>query len=148
MSSEYSNQVYFKDEIEAGKLDEAVDAVLQDEFEEVVEGPRDKQVLIRVSEMQRDKWQEAAEHDRYSDAIGTRGGIDVDTTLKYHRKLVKKGENGAASMLMAGMCGALWGEDRRHRAGYRTDPICRLCGQEADTEMHRYWECSRHVQGR
>ena len=62
MSSEYSKQVYFKDEIEAGKLDQAVDAVLQDEVEEVVEGPRDKQVLIRVSEMQRDKWQEAVEH--------------------------------------------------------------------------------------
>ena len=50
MSSEYSKQVYFKDEIEAGKLDQAVDAVLQDEVEEVVEGPRDKQVLIRVSD--------------------------------------------------------------------------------------------------
>ena len=66
MSSEYSKQVYFKDEIEAGKLDEAVDAVLQDEVEEVVEGPRDKQVLIRVSEIQRDKWQKAAEADNLS----------------------------------------------------------------------------------
>ena len=66
MSSEYSKQVYFKDEIEASKLDQAVDAVLQDEVEEVVEGPRDKQVLIRVSEIQRDQWQKAAEADNLS----------------------------------------------------------------------------------
>ena len=66
MSSEYIKQVHFKDEIEAEEVDEAVDAVLQDEVEEVVEGPRDKQVLIRVSEMQRDKWQKAAEADNLS----------------------------------------------------------------------------------
>lgn len=66
MSSEYSKQVYFKDEIEASKLDQAVDAVLQDEVEEVVEGPRDKQVLIRVSEIQRDQWAKAAETDSLS----------------------------------------------------------------------------------
>ena len=38
MSSEYIKQVHLKDEIEADKLDEAVDAVLQDDVEEVVEG--------------------------------------------------------------------------------------------------------------
>ena len=66
MSSEYIKQVHFKDEIEAASVDEAVVAVLQDEVEEVVEGPRDKQVLIRVSELQRDKWQKAAEADNLS----------------------------------------------------------------------------------
>ena len=66
MSSEYSKQVYFKDEIEAGKLDEAVDAVLQDEVEVIDDGPRDKQVLIRVSEIQRDQWAKAAEADNLS----------------------------------------------------------------------------------
>ena len=66
MSSEYSKQVYFKDEIEASKLDQAVDAVLQDEVEAIVEGPRDKQVLIRVSEIQRDQWAKAAETDSLS----------------------------------------------------------------------------------
>ena len=66
MSSEYIKQVHLKDEFEASEVDAAIEAVLQDEVEERVEGPRDKQVLIRVSELQRDKWQKAAEADNLS----------------------------------------------------------------------------------
>jgi len=66
MSSEYIKQVHLKDELEASEVDAAIEAVLQDEVEERVEGPRDKQVLIRVSELQRDKWQKAAEADNLS----------------------------------------------------------------------------------
>jgi len=66
MSSEYIKQVHLKDELEASGVDAAIEAVLQDEVEELVEGPRDKQVLIRVSELQRDKWQKAAEADNLS----------------------------------------------------------------------------------
>jgi len=66
MSSEYIKQVHFKDEIEAEEVDAAVEAVLDDEVEVVDSGPRDKQVLIRVSELQRDQWQKAAEADNLS----------------------------------------------------------------------------------
>jgi len=66
MSSEYIKQVHLKDELETSGVDAAIEAVLQDEVEELVEGPRDKQVLIRVSELQRDKWQKAAEADNLS----------------------------------------------------------------------------------
>ena len=66
MTSEYMKQILLKDEVDAKSVDEAVDTVLQDEVEVIDNGPRDKQVLIRVSEMQRDKWQKAAEADNLS----------------------------------------------------------------------------------
>ena len=66
MTSEYMKQILLKDEVDAKSVDEVVDTVLQDEVEVIDNGPRDKQVLIRVSEMQRDKWQEAAEADNLS----------------------------------------------------------------------------------
>ena len=66
MTSEYMKQILLKDEVEAASVDEAVDTVLQDEVEIIDNGPRDKQVLIRVSEIQRDQWAKAAETDSLS----------------------------------------------------------------------------------
>ena len=66
MTSEYMKEVLMKNEAEAASVDEALDAVLQDEVEVVDNGPRDKQVLIRVSEIQRDQWAKAAETDSLS----------------------------------------------------------------------------------
>ena len=63
MTSEYMKQILLKDEVDAKSVDEAVDTVLQDEVEVIDNGPRDKQVLIRVSEIQRDQWAKAAETD-------------------------------------------------------------------------------------
>ena len=66
MTSEYMKQILLKDEVDAKSVDEAVDTVLQDEVEVIDNGPRDKQVLIRVSEIQRDQWAKAAETDSLS----------------------------------------------------------------------------------
>jgi hypothetical protein len=66
MTSEYMKQVLLKEEAEAKSVDTALDAVLQDEVEVIDDGPRDKQVLIRVSEIQRDQWAKAAEADNLS----------------------------------------------------------------------------------
>ena len=60
--------------------------------------------------------------------------------LASYRKANKPEEAG---MLETILVGSVWTEDRRCGAGYRTDPICRLCDQAADTEMYRYWECPR-----
>ncbi len=66
MTSDYMKEVLRSDEIKAKSVDSAVTAVLQDEVEVIDDGPRDKQVLIRVSEIQRDQWAKAAEADNLS----------------------------------------------------------------------------------
>jgi hypothetical protein len=66
MSSKYMKEVLLKDEAEAKSVDEVVETVLQEEVEVIDDGPRDKQVLIRVSEKQRGEWQKAAEADNLS----------------------------------------------------------------------------------
>ena len=66
MSSEYMKQVLLEKEAEAKSVDEVIETVLQDEVEVIDDGPRDKQVLIRVSEIQRDPWAKAAEADNLS----------------------------------------------------------------------------------
>jgi len=66
MTSDYMKEVLRSEEIKAESVDEAITAVLQEEVEVLNDGPRDKQVLIRVSELQRDQWQKAAEADNLS----------------------------------------------------------------------------------
>ena len=66
MSSKYMKEVLLKDEAEAKSVDEVVETVLQEEVEVIDDGPRDKQVLIRVSEKQREEWAKAAEADNLS----------------------------------------------------------------------------------
>ena len=66
MTSKYQKEVLLKDEAESVSVDAAVEAVLQEEIEVIDAGPRDKQVLIRVSEKQREEWAKAAEADNLS----------------------------------------------------------------------------------
>ena len=60
MTSKYQKEVLLKDEAESVSVDAAV------EVEVVDDGPRDKQVLIRVSEKQREEWAKAAGADNLS----------------------------------------------------------------------------------
>ena len=84
-------------------------------------------------------WQEAAlQHPMRK---GCEEGIDLHVARKLLNTYRKANKPDEAGMLETILVGSVWTEDRRYRAGYRTDPMCRLCGQEADTEMHRYWEC-------
>lgn len=65
MSSDYFKKTFFKDESQRSAAKAAVDAMLIDDDGEVSASDevRDKQVLIRVSEAQREQWQAAAEAD-------------------------------------------------------------------------------------
>ena len=65
MSTDYFKEVLRSDEVKRAKIEAALNETLVED-EETVEEPRDKQVLIRVSETQRDQWQEAAEADGLS----------------------------------------------------------------------------------
>lgn len=62
MSSKHMKATFFKNTV---NVDAAVDAALTDTEDSVVPDDEimDKQVLIRVSESQRAKWQQAAEAD-------------------------------------------------------------------------------------
>tara|TARA_B100000287_G_scaffold169837_1_gene160189 strand:+ start:475 stop:801 length:327 start_codon:yes stop_codon:yes gene_type:complete len=65
MSTDYMKEVLRSDEVKKAK----VEAALAEELavpEIEIEETRDKQVLIRVSETQRDQWQAAAESDSLS----------------------------------------------------------------------------------
>jgi predicted HicB family RNase H-like nuclease len=65
MTTEYMKEVLRSDEVKKANIEAALLEELS-EPEEIIEEPRDKQVLIRVSESQRDQWQEAAEADGLS----------------------------------------------------------------------------------
>lgn len=67
MSVEYHKRVLLAAELAREEAAAAVEAALAEEEAAVVESDvRDKQVLIRVSEAQRDRWQEAADADGLS----------------------------------------------------------------------------------
>ena len=67
MSSEYLKQTLLKGEANDKELDRAISgALLADEVVVPVSETRDKQVLIRVSESQRDQWGKAAAKDGLS----------------------------------------------------------------------------------
>ena len=65
MSTDYFKEVLRSDEVKRAKVEAALEATLVEDDEKVDE-TRDKQVLIRVSETQRDQWQAAAEADGLS----------------------------------------------------------------------------------
>ena len=64
MTTDYFKEVLRSDEVKRAKIEAALEETLDPEVE--VDDTRDKQVLIRVSETQRDQWQEAAEADGQS----------------------------------------------------------------------------------
>ena len=67
MSSEYLKETLRSNEIKGKQLDKAISgALLADEVDVPVVETRDKQVLIRVSESQRDQWAKAADKDGLS----------------------------------------------------------------------------------
>ena len=65
MSSDYFKKTFFRDETHRAAAKAAVEAMTADEdaVEAASDEVRDKQVLIRVSESQREQWQAAAEAD-------------------------------------------------------------------------------------
>lgn len=65
MSTDYFKEVLRSDEVKRAKVEAALEETLVEDDEKVDE-TRDKQVLIRVSETQRDQWQAAAEADGLS----------------------------------------------------------------------------------
>jgi hypothetical protein len=66
MSSDYLKKTLLADEVARAEAVGAVEAALVESVAEPVDEVRDKQVLIRVSESQRDQWQECAEADGLS----------------------------------------------------------------------------------
>jgi len=66
MSTNYLKDTFFKDEAHRKRVEEAMESVMDSGSDEVVDEVRDKQVLIRVSESQREQWQNAAEADGLS----------------------------------------------------------------------------------
>lgn len=65
MTTEYMKEVLRADEVKKSKIEAALAEELAEDLVEVEES-RDKQVLIRVSESQRDQWAAAAESDSLS----------------------------------------------------------------------------------
>tara|TARA_Y100000356_G_scaffold112573_1_gene100231 strand:- start:278 stop:604 length:327 start_codon:yes stop_codon:yes gene_type:complete len=65
MTTDYFKEVLRSDEVKRAKIEAALEETLVED-EDTVDDTRDKQVLIRVSETQRDQWQEAAEADGQS----------------------------------------------------------------------------------
>ena len=66
MSSDYLKKTLLADEVARAEAVGAVEAALVESVDPPVEEVRDKQVLIRASESQRDQWQECAEADGLS----------------------------------------------------------------------------------
>jgi hypothetical protein len=66
MTTEYIKEVLRANEVKKSKIEAALAASLTEVEDDGVDEPRDKQVLIRVSETQRDQWQAAAEADGLS----------------------------------------------------------------------------------
>ena len=65
MTTDYFKEVLRSDEVKRAKIEAALEETLVED-QDTIDETRDKQVLIRVSETQRDQWQEAAEADGQS----------------------------------------------------------------------------------
>ena len=76
MSTDFIKEVLRADEIRDKKAQLLVEDILDDEPEVKPEEVRDKQVLIRVSESQREQWQQAADSDGTSVAEWLRSMAD------------------------------------------------------------------------
>jgi|SRR6056300_74185 len=66
MSTNYLKDTFFRDEAHRQKVEQVLDSVMEADAVPVEDEVRDKQVLIRVSESQREQWQTAAEADGLS----------------------------------------------------------------------------------
>lgn len=70
MSSEYLKATFFQSEVQAAQHKKAVESVVEGVLASPVveesDETRDRQVLIRVSESQRDRWQQCADADGLS----------------------------------------------------------------------------------
>lgn len=66
MSTNYLKDTFFQNEVHRQKVEQVLDSVMESDAAPVEDEVRDKQVLIRVSELQREQWQTAAEADGLS----------------------------------------------------------------------------------
>jgi len=82
-------------------------------------------------------WAQAAQHHHGR-------GLGEGLILHKHRSMlakVRRQDPPKAGRLVSAWLGGLWGEARRHGAGYRPDGICQRCLAEVDTDLHMIWSC-------
>eukprot|EP00969_Alexandrium_andersonii_P197621 8730402-Alexandrium_andersonii.AAC.1 len=90
---------------------------------------------------QRRLWRRAA-------AFHLGGGADGGVSMRSARSLVKalrrRGVYDKAAMLECVMCAGAWTRHRRAEAGYTACDLCPRCGLHPETDLHRYWQCSKN----
>lgn len=109
-------------------------------------------LTARVAQsVERQVWPVAATHPQ---GAGLERGADLVPATRLVRGLSRAGCAPDAALVEHIAAGAMWGDLRRHQAGYRADGVCRRCRQALDDDFHRVWACpcneqitSRHVQG-
>jgi len=83
-------------------------------------------------------WRAAAA--RRKDMNGIEHGIDRDATLALlNGSKLSPMQKGSLRSILAG---AIWTQDRLHRAYRVESPLCPYCRQASEDHQHMWWECS------
>ena len=83
-------------------------------------------------------WEKASQHHC---GAGSQRGVDLTKFNQHIAHLLKKEKFGEAGMLTCIGTGATWMQHRKFQAGLVQSPLCPRCGNEAETDFHRYWSC-------
>ena len=95
--------------------------------------------LIREG-LRKAAWKKA--EGRRNDMQGIGGGVERDVTMALLSS--DKLNDEQAGLLRCVLTGSIWTQDRLHRAGMKTTPICPFCGTEQiEDHEHLWWGCPR-----
>ena len=72
---------------------------------------------------------------------GLQVGADLSVLRKHRARLIAKGLNREAGMLVTVATGGVWTRERLHEVGKAADDICPVCGEGKEDELHMYWQC-------
>ena len=75
----------------------------------------------------------------HADLQGIGDGPDLTVIWKQLRYQRKKGNHQLVGLCKAWASGACPTQDTRYQRGHAASPLCPRCGEEFETELHRYW---------
>ena len=102
------------------------------------DGPIADFVAALTATIMQPLWRKAASHRC---GTGCQDGVDLTSFRRHLSHFSNKGHFDSYNLLCAAGAGALWPEQRKHEAGFRTCPTCPQCGLAPETEAHQLWGC-------
>ena len=83
-------------------------------------------------------WGKASKH---RNGTGMEDGAELSGARRHLNSLTKRARYKEAGCLQSIVCGTIWTRERKSQAGFDVNIICPRCGQEPESEVHRFWAC-------